>query len=199
MGLDIRNFYLGTPMAYLQYIHFHTSFIPQEVMDQYDFTTKANGYVDFEIQKGMYGLKEAGIIAFAQLVQKLAPFVYETMKFIPGIWRHTTCKTTFTICVDDLGVKYFSKNYALHLVNAVTSQYRCTIDWTGSLYYDLNLEWNYIKVLVNVTMKYYVRRALYKFRHVPSKNHNTPLIPETHQSMATKRPNNQLPHPPPLF
>ena len=120
MDLDNGEVYLGTPKAYLQYIYVQDSFIPQEAMDQYDFAIKANGYVDFEIRKGMYNLKEAGIIAFTQLVQKLAPFVYETMKFIPGIWRHTTCKTTFTICVDDLGVKYFSKNYALHLVNAVT-------------------------------------------------------------------------------
>ena len=55
-------------MAYLQYIRIHASFIIQEVMNQYDFTVKADIYVYFEIRKGMYGLKESGIIAFTQLV-----------------------------------------------------------------------------------------------------------------------------------
>ena len=128
IGLDIGNFYHGSPMAYLQYIRIHASFIIQEVMNQYDFTVKADGYVYFEIRKGMYGLKEFGIIALTQLVQKITPFGYEPMKFTPGLCRHTNRKTTFTLCVDNFGVKYFSKNYDLHLVNAVKSQYRCTSD-----------------------------------------------------------------------
>ena len=45
MGLDIGNFYFVTPIAYLQYIRGYTSFIPQEVMDQYKFTVKADSYV----------------------------------------------------------------------------------------------------------------------------------------------------------
>ena len=109
MGLGIGNFYFGTTMAYLQYIHVHASFTTQEVMDQYSFTVEAGGYVYLEIRKVMYGLKEAGIIAFTQLVQKLAPFRYESMKFTPDLWCHTTRKTTFTLCVDNFGVKYFSK------------------------------------------------------------------------------------------
>ena len=38
--------------------------IPQEFIDLYNLTTKVrNGYVHIEIQKGMYGLPQAGILA----------------------------------------------------------------------------------------------------------------------------------------
>ena len=83
MGLDNGNFYLGTPMAFLQYIRVHASFIPQEVIKHYNFTVKADGYVYFKIRKGVYELKESAIIAFTQLIQKLSPFRYEPMKFTP--------------------------------------------------------------------------------------------------------------------
>ena len=47
--------------------------IPQELIDLYDLNTKVeNGYVYIEIQKGMYGLPQAGIFADKLLKEKLA-------------------------------------------------------------------------------------------------------------------------------
>ena len=74
----------------------------------------------------MYGLKEAGIIAFKQLVPKLEPFGYHPMEHTPGLWRHKTRKTTFALCVDDFGVKYYSKEDALHLIDAFETNYKLT-------------------------------------------------------------------------
>ena len=45
-----------------------------------------------EIGRGMYGLKEAGVIAFDQLIQKIKRFCYEPMPQTPGLWRHTSRK-----------------------------------------------------------------------------------------------------------
>jgi hypothetical protein len=45
----------------------------------------------------------------------------------------TKC-TTFALCVDDLGMKYFSLPDATHLINAVKAHYDLTIDWIGKLY-----------------------------------------------------------------
>ena len=63
LGLDIKNYYLGTPMDYFQYMRVHPSYIPQEVWDDpsYDIHIADDGYVYLEIRRGMYGLKEAGI------------------------------------------------------------------------------------------------------------------------------------------
>jgi hypothetical protein len=107
----------------------------------------------------MYGLKEAAIIAFNQLIQKLAPSDYKAMAFTPGLWRHCTRKITFVLCVDDFGVKYYSKIDALHLIGAIKNHYKLTIDWSGALYCGLTLDWHYSAG--------YVPRALAKFNHPP--------------------------------
>jgi hypothetical protein len=167
LGLDIKNYYLGTPMEYFQYIRVPTSVIPQEVWDdpRYDIQVANDGYVYLEIRRGMYGLKEAGIIAFNQLVRKLAPSGYEPMPFTPGLWRHRTRRTTFVLCVDDFGVKYFSKPDAMHLIDAIKADYDLTIDWSGALYCGLTLDWHYDAGYVDVSMPGYVERALKKFNH----------------------------------
>jgi hypothetical protein len=169
LGLDIKNYFLGTPMTYFQYIRVPTSVIPKEVWDdpRYTIDIAADGYVYLEIRRGMYGLKEAAIIAFNQLVAKLDPAGYEPMPFTPGLWRHRTKRTTFVLCVDDFGVKYFSKKDAQHLIDAVKASYELTVDWSGALYCGLTLDWHYDEGYVDVSMPDYVPRALVKFGHPP--------------------------------
>ena len=143
--------------------------IPQEIFDEYpELVIEPNGYVYFEVRKGIYGLKEAGLMDCQSLVKNLATHGYEPMKFTPGLWRHRSRPTTFTLCVDDFGVKYFTKEDANHLIAAVQQEYECTVDWSGSLYCGLNLDWNYDKEYVDVSMEGYVKRALKRFNHVPS-------------------------------
>ena len=55
---DISNFYLGTPMDRPEYVRIHISQIPQDFIDEYDLTKyEHNGWIYFEITKGVYGLK----------------------------------------------------------------------------------------------------------------------------------------------
>jgi hypothetical protein len=123
----------------------------------------------------MYGLKEAGILAFEQLVTKLAPHGYELAPFTPGLWRHTTKPTTFTLCVDDFGVKFFTKPDALHLVAALHKDCEITTDWDGSLYCGLTLDWHYADGYVDISMPGYVTRALSKFQHpAPKRSQHAP-------------------------
>ena len=86
-------------------------------MEEYQFTVKPDRYVYFEIRRGMYVLKESGIISFKQLAQKIVPFGYHSMKYTPGLWKHNTCKTTFALCVNNLGVKYLSQDDENQLVH----------------------------------------------------------------------------------
>jgi hypothetical protein len=166
LGLDIKNYFLGTPLKYFQYMRDHPSSIPQEIWDDPGYSIfVAAGYIYLEIRRGMYGLLEAAIIAFNQLVTKLAPAGYKPMPFTPGLWRHPTKRTTFTLCVDDFGVKYFSHADALHLITALKTHYELTTDWTGALYCGLTLAWNYAQGYVDVSTPGYVARVLTKFQH----------------------------------
>ena len=169
MVVDIKNFYLGTPMSYFQYIRVKPEDISQEIWDdlRYDIYIEANGYIYLEIRKRMYGLKEASVLAFNQLIKKLAPFGYHPMKHTPGMWKHESRQTTFALCVDDFGVKHFSKANADHLLASLRSNYKVTVDWKGQLYCGMHLDWHYDKGCVDVSMPGYVSRALAKYNHTP--------------------------------
>ena len=117
----------------------------------------------------MYGLKEAGVIAFGQLIRYIVPHGYKPAPCTPGLCNHTTRPTTFTLCVEDLGVNFFSKEDAHHLVNALKTNYEVTTDCTGSLYCGLTLYWHYAEDSVDISMPGYVIRALQKFGHTKPK------------------------------
>ncbi len=69
--MDIKDFYLNTPMARYEYMQLRISDMPEDVIAYYKLTDIAthNGYIYCKIQKGMYGLPQAGIIA-QQLLKK---------------------------------------------------------------------------------------------------------------------------------
>ena len=104
-----------------------------------------NGYVLVEIRKGMYGLPQAGLIAQKRLNAHLLKFGYKKCEHTPGLYAHTTLATTFTLVVDDFGIKYCSKDDTLHLLTCLRALYEITTDWTGSLYIGFTLQWNYTK------------------------------------------------------
>ena len=56
----------------------------------------SNGYVYIKIKKGMYGLKQAAILAYQRLVELLQPNGYFPEPNTTGIWSHETRQTKFT-------------------------------------------------------------------------------------------------------
>ena len=61
MTLDIRNFYLGTPMEEPVFMSINFDSIPQDIVDKYNLRELVeNGKVVMEISSTIYGLKEAG-------------------------------------------------------------------------------------------------------------------------------------------
>jgi hypothetical protein len=143
---DIKNFYLGTPMSRFEYMRIPVKYIPKTIMEQYNLESLIhNGSVVVEIRKGMYGLPQAGILANDRLVKHLAASGYIQSKRVPGLFTHETRPVTFSLVVDDFGIKYVGKENAEHLLNCLRSQYTITTDWTGSFYCGLTLKWNYTK------------------------------------------------------
>ena len=71
MTIDIKDFYLNTPMARYEYMRLKLLDIPEEVTKHYNLATKVknDGYVYIEIRQGMYGLPQSGLLA-QQLLEK---------------------------------------------------------------------------------------------------------------------------------
>jgi hypothetical protein len=165
---DLKDFFLQSLMQIFQYMRVHRRYLPQEIIDEYSLTDDyfdSKGYVYVEIRKGMYGLKEAAILAYDQLREHLAPFGYAPVTHTPGLWTHSTRPTTFTLAVDDFGIKYFTPADANHLLDALRTKYSLTTDWTGSSYLGFKIDWNYPQRHVDISMPEYVPKALLTLRH----------------------------------
>jgi hypothetical protein len=120
MMMDIKNYYLGTPLPWLEYMKMLLSHFPEEIIQKYNLNALAvGGWVYIEIRKGMYGLKQAGLLANQLFKTCLAPFGYYPALHTPGLWLHKTRPISFTLVVDDFAVKYVGKQHAEHLRNAL--------------------------------------------------------------------------------
>jgi hypothetical protein len=64
MMMDIKNYYLGTPLPRFEYMKMLLSRFPKEIIQKYNLNALAvDGWVYIGIRKGMYGLKQAGLPA----------------------------------------------------------------------------------------------------------------------------------------
>jgi hypothetical protein len=164
---DIGNMYLNTTLPSPEYMRIHVSMIPQEVIAEYDVTQylDENGYAYVEITGAIYGLAQSGYLANEDLKKNLAPFGYYPSNRTHGLWHHKTRNIKFSLVVDDFGVRYVKKEDAQHLLDSIATKYPVKADWTGSKYIGIDLDWDYKKREVRLSMKGYVKKALKEFQH----------------------------------
>jgi hypothetical protein len=164
---DLKDFYLGTPMARYEYMRVLIHMIPDTIMDLYKLHNLVhNGHVYAEIRKGMYGLPQAGKIANARLTKFLEPYGYIPTGVTPGLWKHQTRDIFFTLVVDDFAVKYTDVDDATHLLTTL-ELYVCKTDWSGTRYCGLTLKWDYVTRTCEMSKPGYIERALQRFQHLP--------------------------------
>ena len=74
---DVKNFYLNNTLLEPEYTKMQLRIIPQEIIDQYQLHDyfDANRWVYMKKCKGMYGLKQAGIIANNTIIQHLLTYI----------------------------------------------------------------------------------------------------------------------------
>jgi hypothetical protein len=153
MMMDIKNYYVGTPLPRFEYMKMLLSRFPEEIVQKYNLNALAvDGWVYIEIRKGMYGLKQAGLLANQLLQTRLAPFGYYPARHTPGLWLHKTRPISFSLVVDDFAVKYVGKQQADHLRNALLKTYELTTDWSGTVYSGMTLKWDYKHRTCDISM-----------------------------------------------
>ena len=113
----------------------------------------------------MPGLKQASRIANDRLKNHLAKFGYSPVDWTPSLWKHATKDICFSLVVNDFGVKYSGKDTADHLIQALKKLYTISIDWTGSLYCGITINWDYNKRICDISMPTYIQEALHKFQN----------------------------------
>jgi hypothetical protein len=166
MIMDIKNYYLGTPLPRFEYMRMLLSYSPEEIVQKYNLKALAvNGWVYIEIRKGMYGLKQEGLLANQLLQTRLAQFGYNPARHTPELWLHKTWPISFTLVLDYFTVKYMGKQYAEHLRNALLQAYELTTDWTVTVYSGMTLKVDYKNRTCDISMPGYVTNVLSKLQH----------------------------------
>ena len=87
------------------------------------------GMIWIEIVKGMYGLKQAGIIANQELCAHSKSYSYEPVRHTPSVWRCTQTYSIFTLVVNNFLIQYTDLRNAHYFINALQNKYNITIEW----------------------------------------------------------------------
>jgi hypothetical protein len=131
--MDIKNFYLCTPMSRYKYMRLKLLDMPEDDIAHYKLLNIAtlDGYVYCEIRQGMCGLPQAGIIAQKLLAKRLKEHGYSQSKTTPGLWKHKWRLVWFSLVVNNFGVKYIGKEHAQHLLQTLQKYYKCSFESEG--------------------------------------------------------------------
>eukprot|EP00804_Cyclotella_cryptica_P025734 CCRYP_002928-RB/>CCRYP_002928-RB protein AED:0.35 eAED:0.38 QI:0/0/0/1/0/0/3/0/391 len=113
----------------------------------------------------MYGLPQGGIIAQQLLEKQLTVKGYQQSSITPGFWKHDWRPISFTLCVDNFGVKYVGMKHAHHLLQTLNEHYETSQDWKGECYLGLTITWDYTLRQVQLSMPGYCKKAGHRFHH----------------------------------
>jgi hypothetical protein len=143
---NMTNFYLNMPMDRHEFVCIPINLIPDEILHEYQLhnLVDSKGFVLACIEKGMYGLLQAGMLVNKLLQEQLGPHGYHACKHTAGLWQHDNQPIMLTLIVDDFGIHYKGKQQAHHLIAALKQDYEAvTTDWDGMLFCGITINWDY--------------------------------------------------------
>ena len=96
---EIKHFYLNNVLPDTEFMRIPFKSIPQEIVYTYNLTALVDnqGWIYMRTEKGMYGLKQAGIIANQELVKHMATFGYHPVQHTTGLWVHDNRHTILVL------------------------------------------------------------------------------------------------------
>jgi len=120
--------------------------------------------VYFEVNKGMYGLKQAGLLANDRIVTLFDKHGYKQSKYIPQLFFSEDKSTAFCLVVDDLLIKANEANRD-KLYECLRTQYEIVTDNTGSKYLNIDIRRDKTNKLAGLSMRGYLDRLITRFDH----------------------------------
>ena len=91
---DIKYCFLNNILPNPEFMWISLKIIPLEIIDTCDLKALVDdqGWIYMLIEKGMYGIKQAGIIVNQELVKHRAPLGYHPVKHTTRLWVHNSKK-----------------------------------------------------------------------------------------------------------
>ena len=110
----------------MEYMQIALSEFLEHIIKQYNLREKEmNGYVYLDIIRSIYSLPQSGALSNKVLNINLAPYGYFEVIYTPGLWQQITRPISFSLVVDEFGVKYINKVDADHLIALDTMWRSC--------------------------------------------------------------------------
>ena len=163
MTIDIKDFYLNTELPRSEWMRLPVKFLSTSILNKYNLHQYINnGAVLFEVVKSLYGLPHAGKISQDSLITHLAAHGYHQTA-TTCLFRHESNGVTFTLVVDDFGVKFNNKQAAQHLIDCLMLRYPLTVNWNATKYLGLNLRFDKTNRLVGLSIPGYIHKLLQRF------------------------------------
>jgi Reverse transcriptase (RNA-dependent DNA polymerase) len=175
--IDIKDFYLNNILPHAEFVRFRREDIPQDIWTQYnlDHYVTADDYIYARVDKGMYGLPQAGKVASDFLIPRLKAAGYIETGTTPGLFKHQTNSIIFALVVDDFFVQYTDLEDFEHLAATLKEDYEITTDMEATKFCGITLAWDYEEGHVTLSMPGYVAKALHRFTHPdPSRPQHAP-------------------------
>ena len=165
MTIDIKDYYLGTPMDRSEWMRVPVKFLPIATITKHKLHQFINnGQMLCEIAKGMYGLPQAGILAQKQLLTRLAAAGYTQDELVPCVINHKNNGITFTLVVDDFGIKFTNSEGAEHLISTLQRHYEIKVNRTGSKYLGMKIAIDYDTRVCAMSIPGYIEKVIIQFR-----------------------------------
>jgi len=162
--LDIKDFYLMSTLPQPEWILVPVKDIPSTTLEEHhlnDFVV--DGHILCRVDGTMYGHPYAGRGANLDLVTHLASYHFFQDPNIPCLFTHDTRPISFTLVVDDFGVKYNDLADVHHLIQILEAKYDVHSDLTGSKYIGVKLDWDYENNTLTPSMPNYVAAGIARF------------------------------------
>jgi hypothetical protein len=165
-NIDLKNFYLDTPMPDPEYVRIKITDIPAEFIEEYKLAGRdRDSWIYFEIRRGCYGLPQAGILANDLLRYRLLTEGYYEAESTPGLWRHKWRPIQFCLIVDDFCVEYVGLEHFTHLLDVLKKFHGVQVNMAGDKFAGIDIKWDYAHHRCRISMPGYIENLLIKFKH----------------------------------
>ena len=169
MTMDISDFYLHSTLERPEWIRITRKHLSDNVLDKYQlWAYLVNGSILFRIDKGMYGLPQAGLLAKTELTAHLAAGGYHEDPLVPCLFTHVSNGVKFSLVVDDFGVSYTDPAGAEHLHQHLLKRYPHRINWDPKKYLGITIVFDYALRTATLSMPGYMDKVILRFHRLLS-------------------------------
>jgi hypothetical protein len=161
MAADITDYYLGTPLLRPEFMRMSRKQVSATIIAEYGYEDYfINDMLYFQINKGMYGLPQAGLLAQNRLVAHIAEHGYTQSDLVPCLFRHATNGISFVLVVDDFGIKYKCVSGRDHLLAALRLKYKITVDMQNPTYLGMTIIHGKPNQTITCSIPGYIKKVL---------------------------------------